>query len=217
MGKLEGLESTDRERLWPQLVQGFKDLSQRLKVIVVSLKHRDIIRSIFACCFCCWYLERMLFSNVLSFLVTNSLVGVRECQFLWRCYSAGVLLWHLLTELSDTNLKICWLPTRVAFTKCFLSNYVPIVGSLQWCTYWVNMVWVEFPFRKLYGLSRTKMFRNQCSCNNYVLIAHKTGKRQMKSFGLAWRHKHIYLENLMIKSYLFYFDWSIFICMKKLW
>lgn len=53
MGKLEGLESTDRERLWPQLVQGFKDLSQRLKVIVVSLKHRDIIRSIFACCFCC--------------------------------------------------------------------------------------------------------------------------------------------------------------------
>lgn len=53
MGKLEGLESTDRERLWPQLVQGFKDLSQRLKVIVVSLKHRDILRSIFACCFCC--------------------------------------------------------------------------------------------------------------------------------------------------------------------
>lgn len=41
MGKLEGLSSTDRERLWPELVQGFKDLSQRLKVIVVSLKHRD--------------------------------------------------------------------------------------------------------------------------------------------------------------------------------
>ncbi|XP_068666795.1 nuclear pore complex protein NUP54 [Aristolochia californica] len=32
MGKLEGMESTDRERLWPQLVQGFKDLSQRLKL-----------------------------------------------------------------------------------------------------------------------------------------------------------------------------------------
>lgn len=32
MGKLEGMESSDRERLWPQLVQGFKDLSQRLKV-----------------------------------------------------------------------------------------------------------------------------------------------------------------------------------------
>ncbi|WMV58567.1 hypothetical protein MTR67_051952 [Solanum verrucosum] len=32
MGKLEGMESTDRERLWPQLVHGFKDLSQRLKV-----------------------------------------------------------------------------------------------------------------------------------------------------------------------------------------
>ena len=41
MGKLEGLSSTDRERLWPELVQGFKYLSQRLKVIVVSLKHRD--------------------------------------------------------------------------------------------------------------------------------------------------------------------------------
>lgn len=39
MGKLEGMESTDRERLWPQLVQGFKDLSQRLKVLFVSLKH----------------------------------------------------------------------------------------------------------------------------------------------------------------------------------
>ncbi|KAK4762598.1 hypothetical protein SAY86_008366 [Trapa natans] len=32
MGKLEGMESTDRERLWPQLVQGFKDLSSRLKL-----------------------------------------------------------------------------------------------------------------------------------------------------------------------------------------
>ncbi|KAL9678024.1 hypothetical protein QQ045_015862 [Rhodiola kirilowii] len=32
MGKLEGMESVNRERLWPQLVQGFKDLSQRLKL-----------------------------------------------------------------------------------------------------------------------------------------------------------------------------------------
>lgn len=32
MGKLEGMESADRERLWPQLVQGFKDLSDRLKL-----------------------------------------------------------------------------------------------------------------------------------------------------------------------------------------
>ncbi|PON82834.1 Nucleoporin [Trema orientale] len=32
MGKLEGMESTDRERLWPQLVHGFKDLSQRLQL-----------------------------------------------------------------------------------------------------------------------------------------------------------------------------------------
>lgn len=34
MGKLEGMESSKRERLWPQLVQGFKDLSERLKVII---------------------------------------------------------------------------------------------------------------------------------------------------------------------------------------
>ncbi|KAL4363032.1 hypothetical protein GQ457_04G008570 [Hibiscus cannabinus] len=32
MAKLEGMESSDRERLWPQLVQGFKDLSQRLRL-----------------------------------------------------------------------------------------------------------------------------------------------------------------------------------------
>lgn len=32
MAKLEGMESSKRERLWPQLAQGFKDLSQRLKV-----------------------------------------------------------------------------------------------------------------------------------------------------------------------------------------
>ncbi|KAF5187262.1 Nuclear pore complex protein nup54 [Thalictrum thalictroides] len=32
MAKLEGMDSADRERLWPQLVQGFKDLSQRLKL-----------------------------------------------------------------------------------------------------------------------------------------------------------------------------------------
>lgn len=39
MGKLEGMESADRERLWPQLAQGFKDLSQRLKIqdeVIVS-------------------------------------------------------------------------------------------------------------------------------------------------------------------------------------
>ncbi|CAL0306372.1 unnamed protein product [Lupinus luteus] len=39
MGKLEGMESADRERLWPQLVQGFKDLSNRLKIqdeVIVS-------------------------------------------------------------------------------------------------------------------------------------------------------------------------------------
>ncbi|VVA92420.1 unnamed protein product [Arabis nemorensis] len=32
MSKLEGMDSTERERLWPQLVQGFKHLSQRLQL-----------------------------------------------------------------------------------------------------------------------------------------------------------------------------------------
>jgi nuclear pore complex protein Nup54 len=32
MNKLEGLDTMDRERLWPELVHGFKDLSRRLKV-----------------------------------------------------------------------------------------------------------------------------------------------------------------------------------------
>ncbi|KAG8365912.1 hypothetical protein BUALT_Bualt17G0021300 [Buddleja alternifolia] len=32
IAKLEGMESSKRERLWPQLAQGFKDLSQRLKL-----------------------------------------------------------------------------------------------------------------------------------------------------------------------------------------
>ncbi|GMH01505.1 hypothetical protein Nepgr_003344 [Nepenthes gracilis] len=39
MGKLEGMDSSNRERLWPQLVLGFKDLSQRLKLqdeVIVS-------------------------------------------------------------------------------------------------------------------------------------------------------------------------------------
>lgn len=36
MGKLEGMDSNDRERLWPQLVQGFKDLSNRLKVLICA-------------------------------------------------------------------------------------------------------------------------------------------------------------------------------------
>jgi nuclear pore complex protein Nup54 len=39
MAKLEGMEGTDRERLWPQLVRGFKDLSHRLKVVVLNLRH----------------------------------------------------------------------------------------------------------------------------------------------------------------------------------
>jgi len=44
MGKLEGMESADRERLWPQLVQGFKDLSNRLKVLdsVNTIMHFSI-------------------------------------------------------------------------------------------------------------------------------------------------------------------------------
>ncbi|XP_024385739.1 nuclear pore complex protein NUP54 [Physcomitrium patens] len=32
MNKLEGLDSMDRERLWPELVHGFKDLSRRMKL-----------------------------------------------------------------------------------------------------------------------------------------------------------------------------------------
>ncbi|KAL0385373.1 UNVERIFIED_CONTAM: Nuclear pore complex protein [Sesamum radiatum] len=32
IAKLEGMESSKRERLWPHLVQGFKDLSQRLRL-----------------------------------------------------------------------------------------------------------------------------------------------------------------------------------------
>lgn len=43
LGKLEGMESVDRERLWPQLVQGFKDLSNRLKLqdeVIVSDEER---------------------------------------------------------------------------------------------------------------------------------------------------------------------------------
>lgn len=35
MRKLEGMDSTNRERLWPELVKGFKDLSNRLKVLVL--------------------------------------------------------------------------------------------------------------------------------------------------------------------------------------
>ncbi|CAN7001015.1 unnamed protein product [Brassica oleracea var. botrytis] len=31
MSKLEGIGSTERERLWPELVQSFKDIFQRLK------------------------------------------------------------------------------------------------------------------------------------------------------------------------------------------
>ncbi|WZZ42843.1 hypothetical protein YC2023_039102 [Brassica napus] len=32
MSKLEGIGSTERERLWPELVQSFKDIFQRLKL-----------------------------------------------------------------------------------------------------------------------------------------------------------------------------------------
>ncbi|CAL0324892.1 unnamed protein product [Lupinus luteus] len=39
MRKLEGMKNADRERLWPQLVQGFKDLSRRIEIqdeVIVS-------------------------------------------------------------------------------------------------------------------------------------------------------------------------------------
>ncbi|KAL0676456.1 hypothetical protein Bca4012_004437 [Brassica carinata] len=34
MSKLEGIGSTERERLWPELVQSFKDIFQRLKPVI---------------------------------------------------------------------------------------------------------------------------------------------------------------------------------------
>lgn len=43
MEKLEGMESANRERLWPQLVQGFKDLSQRLKVVPGSWEYMFLV------------------------------------------------------------------------------------------------------------------------------------------------------------------------------
>ncbi|KAL2903645.1 Nuclear pore complex protein NUP54, partial [Bienertia sinuspersici] len=49
MGKLEGMDSTNRERLWPQLVKGFKDLSNRLKlqdeVIVADAERLQMTQS----------------------------------------------------------------------------------------------------------------------------------------------------------------------------
>ncbi|KAL3649880.1 Nuclear pore complex protein Nup54 [Castilleja foliolosa] len=43
IAKLEGMEASKRERLWPQLAQGFKDLSQRLKLqdeVIISDSER---------------------------------------------------------------------------------------------------------------------------------------------------------------------------------
>ncbi|MFS8030070.1 hypothetical protein Hanom_Chr17g01529781 [Helianthus anomalus] len=37
LGKLEGMEASNSERLWPQLVKGFKDLSERLKVSDINM------------------------------------------------------------------------------------------------------------------------------------------------------------------------------------
>ncbi|GJN13130.1 hypothetical protein PR202_ga31467 [Eleusine coracana subsp. coracana] len=44
MRKLECMDSADRERLWPQLVQGFKDLSSRLKRLGTKEGEKDIYR-----------------------------------------------------------------------------------------------------------------------------------------------------------------------------
>lgn len=63
MGKLEGMESADRERLWPQLVQGFKDLSQRLKVISVRSLGKKY-------CSCVQLMAMNDFSNYMHELVT---------------------------------------------------------------------------------------------------------------------------------------------------
>ncbi|KAH9772654.1 nuclear pore complex protein NUP54 [Citrus sinensis] len=58
MGKLEGMDSTDRERLWPQLVQGFKDLSNRLKSRFHAIAEENIeVEYAAERCFCCWVTE----------------------------------------------------------------------------------------------------------------------------------------------------------------
>lgn len=56
MSKLEGMDSTERERLWPQLVQGFKDLSQRLKVDFITCENSML--------FVWWFCALSIFGKV---------------------------------------------------------------------------------------------------------------------------------------------------------
>ncbi|CAI9269310.1 unnamed protein product [Lactuca saligna] len=67
MGKLEDMESSNRERLWPQLVKGFKDLSERLKlqdeVILSNSKRLQITQT-----------------NVNNLPSTFSLIGVGQLE-----------------------------------------------------------------------------------------------------------------------------------------
>lgn len=76
IAKLEGMESSKRERLWPQLVQGFKDLSQRLKVhevfnqpiLLVVLRVEILSFSIFS--------EFILYSDTFPYVHKRCLVSL---------------------------------------------------------------------------------------------------------------------------------------------
>ncbi|MBA0556496.1 hypothetical protein Golob_026592, partial [Gossypium lobatum] len=100
MAKLEGMESSDRERLWPQLVQGFKDLSQRLKLLegtamnVVKCTHK----------FCTsedpWLQDEVIVSDAERLRMTQSNV-----KMLQRHFQAETLPWIQRMRQKEQSLQ----------------------------------------------------------------------------------------------------------------
>ena len=78
MGKLECMDTADRERLWPQLVQGFKDLSHRLKVSVGNMKLFSVLYRHTALqleyCFLCVCYTSMLLNELLKSMLVHEIL-----------------------------------------------------------------------------------------------------------------------------------------------
>ncbi|KAH9772651.1 nuclear pore complex protein NUP54 [Citrus sinensis] len=104
MGKLEGMDSTDRERLWPQLVQGFKDLSNRLKSRFHAIAEENIeVEYAAERCFCCWVTElqdEVILSDAERLRITQSNV-----KMLQRHFQAETLPWIERMRVKEQSLQ----------------------------------------------------------------------------------------------------------------
>lgn len=188
MAKLEGMEALDRERLWPQLVQGFKDLSDRLKVLFCLLFRRvthgllialarAIIWIFWTMCGISIPMIQKLY-NYMHFIIFISM---------WFKKSNHLFKWRPPCEDYYSSLEICVVSglfrNPITICHCILSFY-------------------QFLFMKYNQLYKPQSF---CCRSLFILIyLFCIFSLEYNSLSVAWRDCHMFVKGFMSKPWLLF-------------